>query len=109
MSSPPGRSSSLRTSTLKPSGAHQDSIPSLVVHRRHTSSADVGYVRSMRMLVDGVFGVAGSFAIQVPLLLSLWASHAKATISSAVIDSPDDQARSNAAVDPARVAATAAS
>src|SRR5438876_11040463 len=109
MSSPPGRSSSLRTSTLKPSGAHQDSIPSLVVHRRHTSSADVGYVRSMRMFVDGVFGVAGSFAIEVLLLCGMPVSHAKATISCADIDSPDDQASSNAAVNAARVAATAAS
>ena len=33
----------------------------------------------------------------------------KATISSTVIDSPDDQARSNAAVSAARVAATAVS
>src|SRR5580698_3817628 len=44
---PPVRSSSLRTFTPKPSGPHQDSMPSFVVHRSHTSSMAALYVRSI--------------------------------------------------------------
>src|SRR2546423_5703604 len=40
------RASSVCTSTRKPSGPHQDSKPSLVVHRSHSSSTRARYVRS---------------------------------------------------------------
>src|SRR4051812_49414577 len=48
-SSPPGRRSRARTSVLKPSGAHQDSMPSGVVHSRQTVAAEGGEWRSRRM------------------------------------------------------------
>src|SRR5205814_2283116 len=44
--SPPARSSSERTSTEKPSGPHQASIPSLVVQSSHTSWMGALNVRS---------------------------------------------------------------
>src|SRR6516162_6721155 len=38
------------TSVRNPSGGHQDSKPSLVVHSSHSSSTDARYVRSMTNL-----------------------------------------------------------
>src|SRR5262245_29228809 len=70
-SSPPARRSSLRTSTRKPSGPHQDSMPALVVHNSQTSSIDAPTkVRSMVTRCLFCFGMSVTPLLGCPRLLS---------------------------------------